>query len=95
MRFIARLLQECHETHGCSAGHVQCIVLSYDSLVTKIVRILYGCLTLDVILCEIVCDLPHGLYVLSPMTKPHNQKGCTINVKQALTAEVMLGQSVT
>ena len=33
-RLIARLSQECRETHGCSAGHVRPIVLSYDSLVT-------------------------------------------------------------
>ena len=38
-----------------------------------IVRTSYGCLTLDVILCEIVCDLPHSLYVLSPTTKMHDQ----------------------
>ena len=38
-----------------------------------IVRTSYGCLTLDVILCEIVCDLSHGLYVRSPTTKTHDQ----------------------
>ena len=38
-----------------------------------IVRTSYGCLTLDVILCEIVCYLSHGLYVLSPTTKTHDQ----------------------
>ena len=38
-----------------------------------IVRTSYGCLTLGVILCEIVCDLSHGLYVLSPTTKTHDQ----------------------
>ena len=38
-----------------------------------IVRTSYGCLTLDVIQCDIVCDLPHGLYVLSPTTKTHDQ----------------------
>ena len=37
------------------------------------VRTSYVCLTLDVILCDIVCDLPHGLYVLSPTTKTHDQ----------------------
>ena len=35
-------------------------------------RTSYGCLTLDVILCEIVCDLPHGLYVLPSTTKTHD-----------------------
>ena len=34
VRFIARLSQECRETHGCSAGHVRRIVLSCDSLET-------------------------------------------------------------
>ena len=38
-----------------------------------IVRTSYGSLTLDVILCEIVCDLSCGLYVLSPTTKTHDQ----------------------
>ena len=38
-----------------------------------IVRTSYGCPTLDVILCEIVCDLSHGLYVPSPTTKTHDQ----------------------
>ena len=28
VRFIARLSQECRETHGCSAGHARRIVLS-------------------------------------------------------------------
>ena len=37
-----------------------------------IVRTSYDCLTLDVILCEIVCDLPQGLYALSPTTKTHD-----------------------
>ena len=36
------------------------------------------------ILCDIVCDLPHGLYVLSPTTKNARPNGRTINVKQAL-----------
>ena len=34
VRSIARLSQECHETHGCSAGHLRRFVLSCDSLVT-------------------------------------------------------------
>ena len=86
VRFIARLSKEYREMHSCSSGHVRRIVLSCHSLVTFawpfcsslsfdeiIVRTSYGCLRLDVILCEIVCDLPHGLYVLSPTTKTHDQ----------------------
>ena len=38
-----------------------------------IVRTSYGCLTLDVILCEIVCNLSYGLFVLGPTTKTHDQ----------------------
>ena len=46
VRFIARLSQECRETHGCSAGHVRRIALSCDSLVTCI--LCYGSLSFDV-----------------------------------------------
>ena len=42
------------------------------------------------ILCEIVCDLSHGLYVLSPTTKNARPNGRTINVKQALHKLVTL-----
>ena len=35
-------------------------------------------------LCFIVCALPHGLYVLLPMTKTHKHTAVHFNVKQAL-----------
>ena len=52
-----------------------CMTVLRQSFIWReiIVRTSYACLTLDVILCEIVCDLSHGLYVLSPTTKTHDQ----------------------
>ena len=47
VRFIARLPQESHETHGYNAGYVRCIVLSCDRLVT-FARLSCGSLSFDV-----------------------------------------------
>ena len=45
----------------------------------------------SVILCEIVCDLTYGLYVLSSSAKNARKNGCTSNVKQALKVGFDLG----
>ena len=80
VRFIARLPQECFETNDRLAlscvsvekfARPACVSLACEREI--IIRTSYCCLTFCVILSKFVCDLPHGLYVLSLAAKSHEQ----------------------